>query len=136
MSQEVGRLKKSRSAQKNVLQGLIVKTQNLMKEGPGEGQEDDVNAMLQLIKTKKDVIANLNDKICDLIEEDDIEADVEACTVFDVKIGKDLAAIDRYMKMKKAEKDVVVPKPEEITKLSPGRMLYHRTIRWELSCRK
>ena len=76
MSTELTRLKKSRGAHKNVLQGLIVKAQNAMKEGPGEDQ-DQVNAILRTVKAKEAVIAGLNEKIVDLIDENDIEVDVK-----------------------------------------------------------
>ena len=72
-----GRLRKSRSAHRNVLNGLIVKVQNLIKEGPGEGVNEDITATLRLVKVKESVIANINDKILDSIAEDDIEIDVE-----------------------------------------------------------
>ena len=113
MAEGLSRLKKSRAAQRNVAKGLIVKAQNLMKEGPGEGSDDDVRAMLQLIKGKEDAIAQINQKVLEVIEENDIETDVEECTDFELKLTIDVTAIQDYMERKNKLKDAAtVPKPE------------------------
>ena len=67
MCAELTRLKKSRSAHRNVLQGLIVKAQNAVKDGPGE-DADHVNAIMRTMKAKEAVIAGLNDKILSLLK--------------------------------------------------------------------
>ena len=58
---ELTRLKKSRSAHKNVLQGMITKAQNSMKVGPGEKNIDEVRSYLKAVKEKEIVIAELNE---------------------------------------------------------------------------
>ena len=113
---DLGRLKKSRSAQRNVVKGLIVKAQNLMKEGPGEGADEEVNAMLKLIKVKEDSIAKINEKMLDVIGEDDIEGEVEECTNFELKITIDITAIIDYVEKKRKSKDeAAIPIPSEFT---------------------
>ena len=102
---ELGRLRRSRSAHRNVLNGLIVKVENLMKEGPGEGVNKDITATLRLVK----VIANINDKILDSIAEDDIEIDVEQCANFDLKISKNLLEIENYVKKRTSPATEVKP---------------------------
>ena len=41
-----------------------------MKEGPGEGYEEDATALLKMIRAKDGVIVNLNGKILDVIDEE------------------------------------------------------------------
>ena len=96
---DLGRLKKSRTAHKNVLQGLIVKAQNCMKEGPGEGTVEDVSAFVRTIKTKVNVITELNENL-DVIDEVNIDGDIEETTHFERKIEKNVAEIEKYMKKK------------------------------------
>ena len=98
---DLGRLKISRSTQRNVMKGLIVKAENLMKEGPDEGADEEVNAMLKLIKVKGDSIAKINEKMLDVIGEDDMEGEVEECTNFELKITIDNTAIIDYVEKKK-----------------------------------
>ena len=95
MAAELSRLKKSRTANKNVLKGLIVKAQNAMKDGPGAGTTDDVTAFLKTIRKKITVIEALNGQILAVIAEENIEEDIEESTNFDTKIEKDVAAIEK-----------------------------------------
>ena len=117
---DLSRSKKSRSAQKNVLQGLAVKAQNYVKEGPGEGSIDDINATLKMIKKKLSVIADLNEKILEKIDENELETDVEESTLFEMKIEKSLTEIEEITKRRFYTKvDDVEPGVENTSFVAP-----------------
>ena len=79
-------------------QGLLVKVQNYVKEGPGEGSIDDINATLKMIKKKLSVIAYLIEKILETIDENELEGDVEVSTLFQMKIEKSLRELKEITK--------------------------------------
>lgn len=54
MAEELSRLRKKRSANKNVVLGLVTKTETRMGEGSDIDVVTDVRANLQLIKGKID----------------------------------------------------------------------------------
>ena len=101
---DLGRLKKSRTAHRNVLFGLITKAENFSKEGPGEGQDVDVNTTLKLVKAKEDVISKINEKIWDAVDEKDIETEIEECSSFEEKVMHRLAKLTEYLEEKKMKK--------------------------------
>ena len=96
MAENLTRLKKSRGAQRKAVEQLIVKVQNFLKEGPGEGSLVEVDTHIGLVKAKETIIAGLNEKIWDVMDEKDIDGDVEECTNFELKLGKNLAEIATY----------------------------------------
>ena len=69
---EVSRWKKSRSANRNALSGLIVKA----KEAMSKEDFDGVETKLTLVKAKSKLLEGLNEKIQTAIDEENIEEDV------------------------------------------------------------
>ena len=71
-----------------------------MKEWLSEGIVEDVSAFLRTIKTKVNVITELNESFLDVIDEVIIEGDVEETTHFETEIEKNVAEIEKNMKKK------------------------------------
>ena len=76
---------------------MLVEAQNLAKEGPGQGEIDDVVTHLDLIKEKEAFILSLNEKILELIDESDVEANVQVMLAFEVKLRKDIALVKKLL---------------------------------------
>ena len=94
---EVSRLKKSRSAHKNALSGLIVKANTAVNND----DKDGVEAKLALIKTKAKVIEGLNERIQEKISEQDIEGDVEEATLFEETFVMEVLKLEKFIQQKK-----------------------------------
>ena len=86
MAEELSRLRKKRSANRNVLLGLITQSKEYIDKEPGETIVTEVRVRVQLVQEKKYLIAELNKQIITLVEEDKICDDIEESTVFDVKV--------------------------------------------------
>ena len=108
---EVSRLKKSRSANKNALSGLIVKA----KEALTKDEVDVVTTKLMLVEAKKKVIDDLNVKIQAVIDEDEIETDVDEATLFEEVIATDVLSLERFVSLSDARtKEVPKQRPDAV----------------------
>ena len=100
---DVGRLKKSRSANRNVVSGLVVKARDIVN-GDDSGSEKkilEVQAILKTIEIKRNVITELDAKILDAIGEEEMDEDVELATNFESKVIVEVSAIEEKLKPKK-----------------------------------
>ena len=93
-------MKKSRSANRNVVKGYIVKAKAATTEEFNENVRIEIEATLKAIKTKRQHISDLDGKILDLLDEANIEEDVEEAGNFELQTTKDVAFIQDYL-MKK-----------------------------------
>ena len=99
---ELSRLRKSRSANRNVLKGFIVKAKNATQDEYTEENRVNIKAILKTMESKRKVVAGLDEKIMDLLEEDAIDEDVDTTSNFELELDKDVALIVDYLD-KKAE---------------------------------
>ena len=68
---------------------------------PNEKNQQEIISILKTIAVKKKVVAELDAKILDVIEEDNIDEDVELATDFEVKLTIDIAEIENSLKVGK-----------------------------------
>ena len=97
MAEELNRLRKKRSANRNVLLGLTIKSKEYIDKEPGETTVTEVRARVQLVQEKKKLIAELNEQIIALIAEDKICDDIEETTVFDVKVHLNMSSVEEFL---------------------------------------
>ena len=99
MAVEVGRLKKKRSANKNVLLGLIVKAkERIIAGGDSESICSDVGVYLKNIKGKEKLIAATNEEILNIIDDDKIEEDIDESTKFELAVTKGIGEIEKFLR--------------------------------------
>ena len=109
MAAELSRLRKKQSANRNVVQGLITKSKDAMAKGLEESTITDVATYLKTIRSKETVLADVNDKICDLVEEDDIGTTIDDAVKFELLIAADLMLIQNFVFPKTEMKPAVLP---------------------------
>ena len=102
---DITRAKKKRSANKNVVLGLIVKSKDLMTEEFNEEIREELETFIRTIEIKEQIIKGLDNDIIDMIDEDHIDEDVEIATQFEIKVGKDLLTLKKFLKKHGNEKD-------------------------------
>jgi len=112
---DISRLKKSRSANKNVVSGLIVKA----KEAITRNDVDDVAAKLAIIEAKMKLIEESDVKIQAEIDEDGIAQDVDDSVSFEETVMKDILAIKRFLVPVKVEVVKPVVEAEVTPKAEP-----------------
>ena len=115
---DISRLKKSRSANRNVLKGLVVKAKDAGARESNEKNQQEISSILKTIAVKQKVVAELDAKILEVIEEDKIDEDVELGTDFEVKLTTDIAQIEKLLEVKKEPVDV--PKQEQSALMKTG----------------
>ena len=98
-----------------------------MKEGPGEGTVEDIGAFLRTIKTKVNVITELNENFLNVIDEVNIEGDINEAMHFKMKIEKKAAENEKYKKKKihPVEKNEVTNSVSSIHKTGVKLPNYH-----------
>ena len=84
------RWKKSRSANRNVMQSMISKVQNIERNGLDEESRQEIADIVKAIEKKRTMITELDSKILEVIDEEEIDTEVEDTTAFDVKMIVDL----------------------------------------------
>ena len=94
---EIGRLKKSRSANKNVLKGYIVKAKDATREEYNEKNRLDIESILKAVEIKRKVVVDLDAKILELLEEENIEADIEEASLFELQLLSDVSPIENHL---------------------------------------
>ena len=94
---ELTRLKQMRSANKNVVDGLITKAKNKMEDDMNDANSLDIEVLLNTIKAKEVLIAKLDADIATQIPEEEVEHDVDIATNFGVDLAKNIARIERHL---------------------------------------
>ena len=97
VAETLSRLRKSRSANRNVLLGLVTKAQDKMNEGGDEAVKTEVKVILQLIRCKEEAIIKTNEDIMALIPEDKMEEDMEEATNFELKVKTRVFQIEDFL---------------------------------------
>ena len=97
----LSRLRKKRSADRNVVRGLITKAMNQMAKGHDANILKEVRAMLKTTRAKEVTISATNDEIVGLIDEDEIEKDVDEATAFEVEFAKGVGDIEEFLEQHK-----------------------------------
>ena len=98
---EVSRLRKKQSANRNVVDGLITKAKVAMDQGHTPDVVLQVAAYFKTIKTKEKVLAEINDSICEVVEEEKIDETIEDAVAFEERIGADLSRIENFVMQEK-----------------------------------
>ena len=81
MAAELGKLRKKRSANINALDGLFAKIERVRgKPNIVEKDVKNVTAMLQTIQKKEKLIKETEDKIVDMMPDEEIDAFVDSIT--------------------------------------------------------
>ena len=113
---DISRLRKSRSANRNVVKGLIVKA----RDAVNTSNFDQVEVILRTIENKRKIIVDLDSKILDVIEEKDIDEDVDATTNFELSLDEDIFKIRKSLvpdkDVDKREEKVKVDLPDDVVK--------------------
>ena len=97
VAETLSRLRKSRSANRNVLLGLVTKAQDKMNEGGDEAVKTEVKVILQFISRKEEAIIKTNEDIMALIPEDKMEEDMEEATNFELKVKTRVFQIEDFL---------------------------------------
>ena len=115
----IGNLKKSRSANRNVVKGYVTKAKAFTAGPHDENTRVEIEAVLEAVEIKWKLIVELDEKILELLEEDAIEADVDEGATFELQLRRDLAVIKEYLRGKiKAKSDVKSDIPSATGKAS------------------
>ena len=67
--------------------------------------EKKLETFIRTIEIKEQIIKGLDNDIIDMIDEDHIDEDVEVATQFEIKVGKDLLTLKKFLKKHGNEKD-------------------------------
>ena len=90
-------LKRRRTANKNVVNGIIVKmVEKINLETFGDEDKLSVESMLQKIIEKSQLIKNLDEEILGRIEGDDIDEEIDAATHHEIKIAKEIKRVEIF----------------------------------------
>ena len=100
---DISRLKKKRSANRNVVRGLITKAKALISEEYNEGNRKQIQATLQVILAKEKGIRETDEDIQDAIDESMLSADIEEAAKFDLDVGIEKIGIEEYLSLTKGE---------------------------------
>ena len=101
------RVRKKRSASKNVIKGLVIKINESIDD---ESKRHEVERMMQTVEVKMLSIEKMNESILDEIAEDEMENDMELATMFEIDIMKDLDKVKEKLSGKvKTEPDNGIP---------------------------
>ena len=115
---DITRAKKKRSANKNVVLGLIVKSKDLMIEEFNEEIREELETFIRTIEIKEQIIKGLDNDIIDMIDEDHIDEDVEVATQFEIKVGKALLTLKKFLKKHGNEKDSEISFPSSSSRVT------------------
>ena len=108
VAEMLSRLRKSRSANRNVVKGMIIKAKEVSQQEIDDEKRQEMGNFLRIIKMKQNRIVDLDIKIQDLIEEDKIDEDVEAAADFEFKIVCGISQIEKLVELEERE-EVVAP---------------------------
>ena len=97
MTTEISRLRKSRSANRNIVLGLIVRADTAMKEDYNEETLIGVRAILRTIKDKEILLTGVNGEILNLVEEDKICEETEGAIEFELKAAKGVFRMEDFI---------------------------------------
>ena len=96
MSAAISRLKKKCSANKNVVEGLLVKVKDLvLKDAKTDDDIEEIKAHTETIKEKRDGLKDTVEKILAVIPEEDEM--VEESTLFEVKMSKAISITENFL---------------------------------------
>ena len=91
---DLARWKKSRSANRNALSGLIVKAKTAMENS----SVDVVETKLMLVNNKWKLIEELNRKIEDALPDEEISDEIDEVTQFEETVTGDMMTLDKFVK--------------------------------------
>ena len=77
MTTDLSRLRKSRSANRNVLKGMLLKIKETGHAGLNEQTRQEIADMLKVVSNNRKLIAELDRKVLDVIDEESIDEEVE-----------------------------------------------------------
>ena len=94
---DISRLKKKRSATKNVALGLFTKAKDFIAKDYSVENKKEIEILLKTIETKECIIKDLDAQILDVIDENLIEEDIDVATQFETNFNKDSREITDYL---------------------------------------
>ena len=97
MTTEISRLRKSRSANRNIVLGLIVRADTAMTEDYNEETLIGVRAILRTIKDKEILLTGVHGEILNLDEEDKICEETEGAIEFELKAAKGVFRMEDFI---------------------------------------
>ena len=98
MSAAISRLKKKCSANKNVVEGLLVKVKDLvLKDAKTDDDIEEIKAHTETIKEKRDGLKDTVEKILAVIPEEEMDEMVEESTLFEVKMSKAISITENFL---------------------------------------
>ena len=107
---EVSRMKKKQSANRNVVKGLITKANDAMERGRSSATVGEAAACLRTIQSKEKLLTEINDEICGLVAEEEIEGAIEEAVSFEMSISADVERIKEFVVPATNEQEDVKPK--------------------------
>ena len=110
MAAELGKLRKKRSANINALDGLFVKIEKVRgKPNIVEKDVKNVTAMLQTIQKKEKLIKETEDKILDMMPDEEIDAFVDSITENEVATAEKTNDVEDFLARLVKKEDGVHP---------------------------
>ena len=101
---DISRLRKKRSANRNVALGLFTKAKDFMAKDYSVENKEEIETLLKTIESKE-CIKDLDAQILDVIDEKLIEEDIDVPTQFETKFNKYLLEITNYL-LKNKDQDI------------------------------
>ena len=122
---DLSRLRKRRSANRNVVRAWIVKAKDLMSKGHDDKNMNKVKAQLQAIIAKEKQIRVTDDEIQENIDDDKLIEDIEEASEFDVEVRLEKIEIEAFL-----NKDKSFAAKSEMSKFeTPGVKLPKLTVK-------
>ena len=98
------RSKKKRSVSRNIVKGLVKKVGEILND---ENKRHEAERMIKTIEAKMLSIDKLNEELLDSVPEDQMDAEIEDTTMFEIDVMKELDSYKERLSTKvKVESDV------------------------------
>ena len=123
MTEELSRLRKKRSANKNALQRLIKKAEDITHGELDERKLNEIRVHLEAIEGKEKIVADLNEKIIDIVEEDKIDEDVEEATLFEITVRRSVAGLIHFLEKPPIETKPIAKSEGSIAETKKGSLV-------------
>ena len=123
MTEELSRLRKKRSANRNALQGLIKKAEDITHGELDERKLNEIRVHLEAIEGKEKIVADLNEKIIDIVEEDKIDEDVEEATLFEITVRRSVAGLIHFLEKPPIETKPIAKSEGSIAETKKGSLV-------------
>ena len=106
MTTEVRNLKRRRTANRNVVNGIVTRMLDKIRKDPFVDDDKlELEAMLLTVKEKMNLIKNLDEEILNHVSTEEIDEEIDNSTQFEIKIVKEIKRTELFLKKKSNDFD-------------------------------